>query len=111
MNTNTEKAAWRVAQWCQEVGVCRATANNLIAASMIESVRVGGMRLITTSPRAFLTAMAAERSDLSITQRAKTAKAAKSAAKVVPPEDHHEETGGRPRGRPRIVREPVAAEA
>jgi hypothetical protein len=51
---NHDKVAWSVKGWCAAVDVSPAYAYELMAAKTITSKKIGGKRLITTSPRAFI---------------------------------------------------------
>ena len=52
-----EKCGWRVAEWGPLIGLGRSSVWSLIQSGAIESVTVGGRRVITTPPRAFLERM------------------------------------------------------
>ena len=60
MNRNCDQAiqagkvAWRVDEWHKAVGVSRAHCYNLISAKTITSIKAGKLRLITTSPSAYI---------------------------------------------------------
>jgi hypothetical protein len=49
-----QKYGWRVVEWSGAVGISRSTAYELMQSKAIESVRLGGARIITTPPEAFL---------------------------------------------------------
>lgn len=55
----TEVVAWGLRDWCRATSLSKAFVYELIAAGKVESVRVGGKRLITTSPREFVARHAA----------------------------------------------------
>ena len=48
------KVGWRINEFADAVGLCRATVYNLLAAGSIDSVKVGAARVIVTTPTAFL---------------------------------------------------------
>jgi hypothetical protein len=48
------KVAWSVKNWCGDTDLSPAYCYELINDKKIASVKVGGKRLITTSPRDFL---------------------------------------------------------
>jgi hypothetical protein len=53
------RAGWRINDWAQQVGLCRASVYNLLNAGAIEAVKVGKqVTVITTDPRAFLASQA-----------------------------------------------------
>ena len=60
---NQNRRGWRVLLWCAEVGCGRSFAYELIKAKKIESVTLGAMRIITTSPREFLATLAEQQAD------------------------------------------------
>ena len=49
-----EQVAWSVKHWCAATDLSPAYCYELLAAGKIEAVKVGGKRLITTTPREFL---------------------------------------------------------
>jgi len=49
-----KKVGWRVREWAEAVGLCRATVYNLIVRGAIDSGTVGRARIIRTSPDDFL---------------------------------------------------------
>jgi hypothetical protein len=57
------KAGWRVPPWCAEVGCGRTFAYELIKDKKISSVKLGSMRVITTSPAQFLATLAEQQAD------------------------------------------------
>ncbi len=56
--SRSSKAAWKVNEWAFEVSLSRSYVYELISQQKIKSVVVGKSRLITTSPAAFLDALA-----------------------------------------------------
>lgn len=56
--SRASKAAWKVNEWAFEVSLSRSYIYELISQQKIKSVVVGKSRLITTSPAAFLDALA-----------------------------------------------------
>jgi hypothetical protein len=56
--SNSEKVAWTVKGWCEAVELSPAYAYELMAAKRINSVKIGGKRLIVTSPREFIASLA-----------------------------------------------------
>jgi hypothetical protein len=56
---NPDKVGWRIPEWCDDVGVSRAYAYELLAANKIRSVKSGTARIITTPPRKFLESLEA----------------------------------------------------
>ena len=57
---NPNKAGWSVKNWCADTDLSPAYTYELINAKKIESVKVGGKRLIITPPRDFLLSIASE---------------------------------------------------
>jgi hypothetical protein len=55
-----DKCGWRVGEWGRAVGLSRATVFNLLADGIISSVKSGNARIITTTPRDYLTSLAGE---------------------------------------------------
>jgi hypothetical protein len=53
---NTGKYGWRPLEWARAVGVSRAYVYLLLNDDLIESVKLGSARVITTSPSEFLDA-------------------------------------------------------
>ena len=54
------KAGWRVSEWADAVGLCRASVYNLMANdATVTSVKVGAARIITISPADYLAEKAA----------------------------------------------------
>ena len=51
------KFGWRVVEWSDAVGCGRTYTYELIAAKTIESVKLGGARIITTHPQDFLASL------------------------------------------------------
>ena len=58
---NPDKVAWSIKNWCGDTDLSPAYAYELINEKKISSVKVGGKRLITTSPRDFLASLAGTR--------------------------------------------------
>jgi hypothetical protein len=56
--SNPEKVAWSVKSWCAAVELSPAYCYELLAAGKIQSVNIGGKRLIITSPREFVVELA-----------------------------------------------------
>ncbi len=56
--TALEKCGWRIPEWASAVGISRSTTYELITEKRIASIKLGGMRIITTNPREFLRALA-----------------------------------------------------
>lgn len=56
--SRASKAAWKVNEWAFAVSLSRSYVYELISQKKIKSVAVGKSRLITTSPAAFLDALA-----------------------------------------------------
>jgi hypothetical protein len=52
------QVAWSVKNWCAATDLSPAYTYELIAAKVVKSAKVGGKRLITTSPRDFLASLA-----------------------------------------------------
>jgi hypothetical protein len=48
------QVAWRVPQWCDDTGVGRSKAWEMIRAGEIESIKIGAIRAIVTSPTEFI---------------------------------------------------------
>jgi hypothetical protein len=55
---NADKVSWSVKNWCRDTDLSPAYAYELINDKKISSVKVGGKRLITTSPRDFVARLA-----------------------------------------------------
>jgi hypothetical protein len=55
------RAGWRVKTWAFETGISVASANKLIAADEIRSVKYGAARIVLTTPTEFLEGLAAKR--------------------------------------------------
>ena len=51
---NHDKCGWRVNEWADDVGLGRAYTYTLLKEGRVKSVRLGGARIITTSPAEFL---------------------------------------------------------
>jgi len=49
---------WKVNQWSDAVGCSRSSTYELIAAKRIDSVKLGGARIIITHPEHFLASLA-----------------------------------------------------
>jgi excisionase family DNA binding protein len=49
-----KKVGWRVSEWANAVGLCRATVYNLLAEGRLRSVKLGAARIILTPPSDFL---------------------------------------------------------
>jgi hypothetical protein len=58
VQVNRNQAGWRVPKWCAEVDCGKSFAYELIKEKKIASVKLGGMRIITTPPREFLASLA-----------------------------------------------------
>lgn len=54
------KAGWRIAEWCEDVGVSRSYTYELLSAKKINSVKAGAARIITTAPSDYLARLASE---------------------------------------------------
>ena len=54
MGASPTKAGWRVNEWAADAGLSRSFVYILLADHQISSVKVGGKRLITTPPLAFI---------------------------------------------------------
>jgi hypothetical protein len=54
---NFAKCGWRVSEWADAVGLCRASVYNLLSAKAIASVKSGSARIITTSPPDYLASL------------------------------------------------------
>jgi hypothetical protein len=57
-NRSKEKAGWRVNEWGDACGLCRATVYNLLAAKKLRSVKSGTARIILTPPTEYLESLA-----------------------------------------------------
>jgi hypothetical protein len=55
-----DKVAWSIKNWCAATDLSPAYTYELLAAKRIDSVKVGGKRLITTAPRDFVASLAGE---------------------------------------------------
>lgn len=53
-----EKCGWRIPEWASAVGISRSTTYELITGKRIASIKLGGVRIITTHPREFLADLA-----------------------------------------------------
>jgi hypothetical protein len=59
--TNHEaKIGWRINEWAEAVGICRASTYNLMKAKKLRSVKSGAARIILTSPTEYLASLAHE---------------------------------------------------
>lgn len=56
--SDATKAAWSVKNWCAALDLSPAYVYELLAAQKISSIKCGGKRLITTSPREFVAKLA-----------------------------------------------------
>ncbi|MPZ31437.1 MAG: hypothetical protein GEV13_10645 [Rhodospirillales bacterium] len=56
------KAAWKVNEWAFETSLSKSFVHELISEQKIKSVKLGGARLILTSPAAFLSSLAEQQS-------------------------------------------------
>jgi hypothetical protein len=56
----TGKCGWRVAEFAEAVGLCRASIYNLLSAGRLRSVKSGSARIILTPPAEFLASLADE---------------------------------------------------
>jgi hypothetical protein len=54
------RVGWRPNEWADSFGCCTATVWNLIAAKELDTVKIGGMRIITTSPAEYIADKAAQ---------------------------------------------------
>lgn len=59
----SEKVGWRILEWSHGVGCGKSTTNELIRDKKIASVKLGGARIITTSPSDYLDRLAAEQTE------------------------------------------------
>lgn len=53
-----DQIAWSVKSWCDGLDISAAFAYELMAAGKVPSVKIGGKRLITVSPREFIAGLA-----------------------------------------------------
>jgi len=53
------KRGWRINEWSRDTGIGRAYIYELLKDGVITSVKIGGMRIITTSPEDYLRSAAA----------------------------------------------------
>jgi hypothetical protein len=60
VSVNPTQVGWRPNEWAHAVGVSRWTAFQLLRTGKIAGVKIGSARVIITSPRAYLTSLAAE---------------------------------------------------
>ena len=60
IQSKPEQIAWSVRHWCEATDLSPAYCYELLAAGKIEGVKVGGKRLILTSPHAFLESLTGE---------------------------------------------------
>jgi hypothetical protein len=58
-DSNPDKVAWSVKNWCRDTDLSPAYAYELINDKKISSIKVGGKRLITTRPLDFIASRAA----------------------------------------------------
>jgi hypothetical protein len=58
--SNPDQAAWSIKSWCADLDISPAYAYELISAGRVESVKLGGKRLIVTSPKDFIARLAEE---------------------------------------------------
>jgi excisionase family DNA binding protein len=58
-NSNAEKVGWRVNEWADAMGLGRAFTYQLLSEGRLKSVKLGGARIITTSPAEYLRTLAA----------------------------------------------------
>jgi hypothetical protein len=54
------KAGWRISEWTADTGLSRSLTYNLLKSGLIQAVKVGKVRVITTSPAEFLAGYRAE---------------------------------------------------
>ena len=52
------QVGWSVKNWCADTDLSESYAYELIGAKVIDSVKIGGKRLITTPPREFIARIA-----------------------------------------------------
>ena len=57
------KVGWRITPWSAAVGCQRSFTNKLIKERKVQSVRLGGMRIIVTPPREFLESLIDQQAD------------------------------------------------
>jgi hypothetical protein len=57
---NLDQVAWSVKNWCADTDLSESYAYELIGAKVIDSVKIGGKRLITTPPREFIARLIGE---------------------------------------------------
>jgi hypothetical protein len=55
---NPEQCAWSVRSWCRALDLSHAFAYELLAEKKIRGIKVGGKRLIVTTPSEFIAAHA-----------------------------------------------------
>ena len=55
-----DQVAWSVKNWCADIDLSESYAYELIGARVIDSVKIGGKRLITTPPREFIARLTGE---------------------------------------------------
>ena len=53
-------AGWRISQWCQAIGLCRASFYNLEGPLRPESVKIGGAHIIIEAPDRYLKRIAVQ---------------------------------------------------
>jgi hypothetical protein len=94
LDKSSEKAGWRVAEYAEALSCSKSSVNNMLAAKLVESRKLGTMRIITTPPSEAIAAL----DGVSLAALASEARAAQP------------KPAGRPRGRPRLLaREALAA--
>jgi len=54
---NSAKVGWRISEFADAVGLCRASIYNLLADGKLKSVKSGSCRIIVTSPAEYLTSL------------------------------------------------------
>ena len=55
---NPNKIGWRINEFCDDAGISRSSAYELIADGRIKSVKYGAARIIVTPPNEFLASLA-----------------------------------------------------
>ena len=53
-NAPVEPLAWPVKKWCATVSLSESYAYELMSNGTLDSIKVGGKRLIVTTPREFI---------------------------------------------------------
>ena len=56
---NPNQVCWSVKSWCADTDLSPAYVYELLAVGTIESVKIGGKRLITTRPQDFVASLKA----------------------------------------------------